>query len=260
MEMPSIVKVKFYNNKVVYCKNEKFNLKKNLTVIVKTERGLQFGMVIDLHPVEIINEDLEKNTIIRISTKQDYQRHLSNKDEEKRALLKCKQLSIKHNLNIQILDVDFTFDRSQLMFRFISDNRIDFRDLAKDLAYIYKTRIELRQIGIRDKAKEVGGLGPCGRTLCCAGFLKELNSVSISMAKNQGISLNPNKINGSCGRLLCCLNYEDEVYKECRKNLPCVGEKYEYNGEEGIVKSVDILSRKCKIELKKNEIVEEIIK
>lgn len=255
--MPNIVKVKFYNQKVVYCKNDKFNLKKNLTVIVKTDRGLQFGMVVDLEPKETSGIDLEKNTIVRISTKQDYQRHLANKEEEKKALKKCRELSNKHNLNIQILDVDYTFDRSQLMFRFISDSRIDFRDLAKDLAYVYKTRIELRQIGIRDKAKEVGGLGPCGRPLCCAGFLKELNSVSINMAKNQGISLNPNKINGSCGRLLCCLNYEDETYKQCKKGLPCVGDKIKSHGEEGIIKSVDILSRTCKIELNKNEIVEE---
>lgn len=257
--MPNVVKVKFYNQKIIFCKNDKFNLKKNLTVIVKTDRGLQFGIVIDLDPKDIKNEDLEKNTIIRISTKQDYQRHLANKEDEKKALKKCKELSVKHNLNIQILDVDFTFDRSQLMFRFISDSRIDFRDLAKDLAYIYKTRIELRQIGIRDKAKEVGGLGPCGRPLCCAGFLKELNSVSINMAKNQGISLNPNKINGSCGRLLCCLNYEDETYTKCKKGLPCVGDKIKCHGEDGVVKSVDILNRTCKVELKKNEIVEEKI-
>lgn len=257
MGMSNIVKVKFYNQKEVYCINEKFNLKKNLTVIVKTDRGLQFGMVVDLNPREIKNDDIKNNEIIRISTKQDYQRHLSNKEEEARALKKCRELSLKHNLNIQILDVDFTFDRSQLMFRFISDNRIDFRDLAKDLAYIYKTRIELRQIGIRDKAKEIGGLGPCGRPLCCSGFLKQLNSVSINMAKNQGIALNPNKINGSCGRLLCCLNYEDETYKECRKGLPCVGDKINYQGEEGIVRSVAVLNRNCKIELKKNEIVEE---
>lgn len=257
--MPNVVKVKFYNQKIIFCKNDKFNLKKNLTVIVKTDRGLQFGIVTDLDPKDIKNEDLEKNTIIRISTKQDYQRHLANKEDEKKALKKCKELSVKHNLNIQILDVDFTFDRSQLMFRFISDSRIDFRDLAKDLAYIYKTRIELRQIGIRDKAKEVGGLGPCGRPLCCAGFLKELNSVSINMAKNQGISLNPNKINGSCGRLLCCLNYEDETYAKCKKGLPCVGDKIKCYGEDGVVKSVDILNRTCKVELKKNEIVEEKI-
>ena len=156
MVMPNVVKVKFYNQKIAFCKNDKFNLKKNLTVIVKTDRGLQFGIVTDLDPKDIKIEDLEKNTIIRISTKQDYQRHLANKEDEKKALKKCKELSVKHNLNIQILDVDFTFDRSQLMFRFISDSRIDFRDLAKDLAYIYKTRIELRQIGIRDKAKEFG--------------------------------------------------------------------------------------------------------
>lgn len=252
--MHNIVKIEFYNKKYCYCQNDTLKLKKNLTVIVKTNRGLEFGFVSDLNPQNCIEDDLKNNIIIRISTGQDYQRHLSNKRDEKNALKKCQELSKKHKLEIQLLDANFTFDRSQLMFRFISDSRIDFRNLAKDLAYIYKTRIELRQIGIRDKAKEIGGIGQCGKELCCSKFLNNLNSVSINMAKNQGISLNPNKINGCCGRLLCCLNYEDEVYTECRKGLPTVGDEV-YQGQ-GKVVSVDVLNRTYKVETK-NGVVEE---
>ena len=253
--MCNIVKVEFYNKKTCCCKNDTLKLKKNLTVIVKTNRGLEFGFVSELEAKNYTEEELKENMLIRIATKQDYQRHLANKKEEEKALKKCQELSLKHELDIQVLDANFTFDRSQLMFRFISDSRIDFRDLAKDLAFVYKTRIELRQIGIRDKAKEVGGIGQCGKELCCVKFLKNLNSVSINMAKNQGISLNPNKINGCCGRLLCCLNYEDETYRECKKGMPTVGEKIKNDEHEGTVVSVDILNRKYKMETK-NGIIE----
>lgn len=247
--METIVKIEFSNKKTTLCKNDRFNLKRNLTVVVKTERGMEFGTVIDTN---VLNYDKKSisDEIIRISTKQDYQNHLKNKKDEIQALEKCKNLAKKYNLNIQVLDANFTLDRSQLMFRFISDTRIDFRLLAKDLAYIYKARIELRQIGIRDKAKEVGGIGQCGRELCCKGFLKNLNSVSIGMAKNQGISLNPNKINGCCGRLLCCLNYEDETYKMCRQELPNIGDKVKCGESDGTVISVDILNKKYKVETK----------
>lgn len=246
--MENVVKIEFSNKKTTLCKSKQFNLKKKLTVVVKTDRGLEFGTIIDTNVLKYNDNIFDE--IVRISTKQDYQKHLQNKKDEKYALQKCKELSENYELNIQILDANFTLDRTQLMFRFISDSRIDFRMLAKDLAYIYKARIELRQIGIRDKAKEVGGIGQCGRELCCKGFLKNLNSVSIGMAKNQGISLNPNKINGSCGRLLCCLNYENETYTSCRKELPNVGDKVKYEDQEGTVISVDILNKKYKIETK----------
>ena len=145
---------------------------------------------------------------------------------------------------MQIMDASFNFNRSQLLFRFISDSRIDFRQLAKELANKYKTRIELRQIGVRDKAKEVGGCGLCGRPLCCTRFGTETSSVSINMAKNQNISLNPNKINGLCGRLLCCLKYEDECYKECRQLLPKIGQVVNTEQGKGKVVSLDILNKK----------------
>ncbi len=257
--MSNFVKVRFNDKKESICHKEEFNLKKNITVIVETKNGLQFGTVIDFLD-KLADKYTEEDKIIRIATKKDYLKNLSNIEEENKAVKKCQELSLKHDLNIQVLDAKFTFDREQLVFRFISDTRIDFRDLAKDLAKCYRTRIELRQIGIRDKAREVSGLGPCGRKLCCSSFLKDINSVSINMAKNQNISLNPTKINGCCGRLLCCLNYEDETYKECRKKLPNIGDKVKVNDKLGTVVSLDILNGTYSVELSKNEIVKETIK
>lgn len=229
--------------------------KKNITVIVETPRGLQFGKVVtDVKEISETKEDMPK--IIRISSKNDYYNHRKNIREAKEALLKCKKLVADRKMNMQIVDASYTFDRNQLIFRFVADSRIDFRDLAKDLAAIYKTRIELRQIGIRDKAKEVGGMGLCGRCMCCARFLKEFDSVSIAMAKNQNISLNPNKINGVCGRLLCCLKYEDECYKKCKKGLPHVGSIVETEKGKGKVVSVDILNQKYVVDIENIGLIE----
>ena len=157
---------------------------------------------------------------------------------------------------MKLINATYTFTRDQLLFKFVSDDRVDFRKLAKDLAKHYHTRIELRQVGVRDKAKEIGGCGQCGRELCCKGFLKEFNSVSINMAKNQNIALNPNKINGICGRLLCCLQYEDSCYKECRKKLPKVGKMVETVIGTGKVLSVDPINMKYKMLNDNNEVVE----
>ncbi len=220
-------------------------VKNNLTVIVETERGLQFGTIVG--DVEELNSDKIKTPlkkIIRIATKKDYDQNKKNNQDAKAALEKCRQLVEEQKLNMQIIDASYTFDKDQLVFRFLADNRVDFRTLAKELASIYRTRIELRQIGVRDKAKEIGGIGPCGRTFCCSKFLKEFESVSINMAKHQGIALNPSKINGVCGRLLCCLKYEDECYKECGKCVPNVGKKVSTPKGEGRVVSVDILKKK----------------
>ncbi len=246
--MSNFVKVRFNDKKESICHKEEFNLKKNITVIVETKNGLQFGTVIDFLD-KLADKYTEEDKIIRIATKKDYLKNLSNIEEENKAVKKCQELSLKHDLNIQVLDAKFTFDREQLVFRFISDTRIDFRDLAKDLAKCYRTRIELRQIGIRDKAREVSGLGPCGRKLCCSSFLKDINSVSINMAKNQNISLNPTKINGCCGRLLCCLNYEDEEYRKCCSGMPSVGQTVKTEFGEGQVISLDILNRKYKVNI-----------
>ena len=156
---------------------------------------------------------------------------------------------------MKLMDSSFTFNKEQLMFHFLADSRIDFRDLAKELAGIFKTRIELRQIGVRDKAKEIGGIGPCGRILCCTSYLTNFDTVSINMAKNQNLSLNPSKINGSCGRLLCCLTYENEVYEEYRKDLPNLGEKVKYEEKEGKVVELDILNKKYTIKTSDEEYI-----
>ena len=225
-----IVNVKINNDfgKTLYFDFNNFNLKKNLTVIVNTERGLEFGTVLDFLDVE----DGNYEKVIRIATKKDYLQHLKNINEAKLALDKCRELAEKNNLKMVIIDATYNFDKSQLLFRFLADERIDFRNLARELGSRLKTRIELRQIGIRDKAKEIGGIGPCGRNLCCSTFLTSFDAVSISMAKNQGLALNPTKINGVCGRLLCCLNYENELYTELKKDVLDVGKKTFINGKE----------------------------
>ena len=164
----------------------------------------------------------------------------------------------KLSLEMKFLDSYFTFDRKQLVFQFLADNRVDFRELAKSLASIYKTRIELRQVGVRDKAKEISGIGQCGRKLCCSSFLNDLDSVGIAQVKNQNLSLNPNKINGLCGRLLCCLKYEDDLYTEFREDLPEVGDIIKHNNEDATVISVDIPNRKYTI-LTESGAKEEII-
>lgn len=251
--MKEAVKVKV-NKDTLYFLPFKYKLKENVTVIVETENGLEFGKVIE--PSVKVDNNEELNRIIRISTKRDYQNYKQNILDAKEALKKAKDIVQDLNLNMYVLDAYYNFERSKLFFRFLADARIDFRDLAKELASIYKTRIELRQIGIRDKAKETGGVGMCGRCLCCSKFLKDFDSVSISMVKNQNISLNPNKINGVCGRLLCCLKYEDENYKECRKCLPKVGSTVETKEGKGIVKDVDILNKKYRIETKDHGILE----
>ena len=209
--------------------------------------------VFDLPPEKIV---APISNIVRKCSKKDLDNDEKNKKDSKAALKKCKELVEKNNLNMMILDASFTFDRSQLLITFLADNRVDFRKLAKDLANIYKTRIELRQVGVRDKAKEIGGYGCCGRELCCSKFLNDFDSVSINMAKNQNIALNPTKINGICGRLLCCLKYEDECYKECNKTMPKIGKKVETKDGVGKVISVDSLKQKYKVEVKDHGIIE----
>ena len=243
--------------KIYYFSPNGLILKKGTSVIVKTERGLQLGMI-ETENTEIEEQKLKSSLseVVRISSKKDKETHEKNLIDSKKALKKCKDLVEKYELNMMILDASYTFDRSQLLFTFLADNRVDFRKLAKDLAAIYKTRIELSLVGVRVKAKEIGGYGSCGRPLCCSKFLCDFDSVSINMAKNQNIALNPTKINGACGRLLCCLKYEDECYKEYSKNLPKVGKKVETEFGEGKVISIDILKQKYSVDVKEHGIVE----
>lgn len=240
--------VNFKDNGKVYNFKSTFRCPINVTVITQTEKGEQFGKVVNyLRDNDIKNvENIEElKDIIRISTKKDYEQYLKNLRDAEKALKECRELVKELNLDMNIINATFTFDRKQLIFNFLADERIDFRELARNLASIYRTRIELRQIGARDKAREIGGVGPCGMKLCCANFLTHIDSVSMTMAKNQGLSLNPTKINGLCGRLLCCLTYEDDEYIRCNKNLPEIGETIKTPKGEGQVISKNILKRCC---------------
>ena len=256
--MISVCGIKFIDKgRVYYFNKNDISVSYNTNVIVETERGLQFGIVeIEEKVIDENNLISPLKNVIRIASKHDLKTHQKNEKDSSYALERAKYLVEELNLKMKIIDASYTFDRKQLLFNFIADERIDFRELAKRLASIYKTRIELRQIGIRDKAKEIGGLGPCGRFLCCNSFLTDLNSVTINMAKNQALALNPTKINGVCGRLLCCLAYEDEVYTELKKGLPNIGDEFKKNDKIYKVVDVDILKRKITIA---NEISKEVV-
>lgn len=220
-------------------------------IIVQTEKGLQYAKVV--YPCCYLDEKdtaLTFKPVIRLATKADEKQYKKNQQDSKNALADARKFANKLKLDMHLLEASFTFDRKQLIFQFTAEDRVDFRELARNLAKIYHTRIELRQIGVRDKAKEIGGLGPCGRFLCCSSFLTEFNSVSINMAKNQFISLNPSKINGVCGRLLCCLNYEDALYSELKKDLPAIGTLIPTPEGMGKVISLQVFEKKVTVEFK----------
>ena len=238
----------FLVNDLVVCKGD--------YVIVLTDRGEQFGKVV----TDVIDVDEERlnnplKDVVRVAGSSDVLINDNNLKDAVSALDVARKFVFDLNLDMQILSACFTFDRKQLIFNFLADSRVDFRELARKLAGIYKTRIELRQIGIRDKAKIVGGYGQCGRKLCCSSFLNDINSVSINMAKNQNLALNPQKINGVCGRLMCCLAYENECYCDYKKGLPRVGSRVSVSGDEGKVISVDIFARTYKIETDDSKVI-----
>lgn len=228
------------SGKVYYFNKNNLPIKENDYVIVDTEKGEQFGKVVF---IDERNVDYELKNVLKIASKSDYDKYLKSLKEANIALKDAKKFAESLNLNMQFVDASFTFDHKQLIINFIADERIDFRELVKLLAAKYKLRIDLHQIGVRDKAKELGGIGPCGRPLCCTSFLNHLDTISISMAKNQNIALNPSKINGACGRLLCCLSYEDETYTCCREKLPEIGSNVKYKGKEYKVSNIDILNQ-----------------
>ena len=244
--MTKAVGIEFKNKgKVYYFDLNNIELNEEKKVIVETEKGLELGtIVLDEKTVTDIPEDMELSRVIRVANKDDIRISEKNKKDSEKAIETATKIAKDLGLTMTFVDSSFNFERSQLMFYFLSDNRVDFRELAKQLAGIYRTRIELRQIGVRDKAKEISGIGPCGRKLCCSSFLKDLDSVTISMAKNQNLVLNPTKINGLCGRLLCCLNYEDDLYKENRKDMPELGERVDTKFGTGDVIFIDIPNKK----------------
>lgn len=233
------------NDRAVYFNGSDLSINTGDNVIVDTEKGLQYGVVKALNNDEF-DTSLYKN-VVRVASSDDVKKNDDNINDAIFALKKCRKLVQKYGLNMKIIDAYYTFMREQLIFRFVSEDRVDFRNLAKELGAIYKTRIELRQIGIRDKARFVGGIGPCGRLLCCSTFLNEFASVSINMAKNQQLSLNPTKINGVCGRLLCCLTYENKNYTVSKKNMPNVGSKIDTKYGECKVLSIDIFNNTIKV-------------
>lgn len=249
-----IVSVKINNKDNKYNTND-LELKLGDYVVVDTDRGNQVGIV-SSSIIEMEKESTPAYFVIRMANKEDLTNNNKNIKDAKKALKKCRELVNKEDLNMYIIDATYSLDKSQLFFRFMADNRVDFRNLAKELANIYKTRIELRQIGVRDRAKEVCGFGPCGRELCCSKFMSDFDSVSINMAKTQNIALNPSKINGVCGRLLCCLKYEQECYKECSKGMPQLGKKIKTEKGEGKVIALDVLKGTYKVNIPDIGIVE----
>ncbi len=223
-------------------------------VIVETARGIEYGEVVisnkEVDDVEVV-QPLKK--VIRLATSEDDERYKQNKIKEKEAFFICKEKIIKHKLDMKLIDVEYTFDNNKVLFYFTSYERVDFRELVKELASIFKTRIELRQIGVRDETKMCGGIGICGRSLCCNTFLGDFQPVSIKMAKEQNLSLNPIKISGICGRLMCCLKYEQECYVEIRGRLPIVGDIVITPDGKGEVLSVNVLREQVRVAVQKKD-------
>ena len=236
--------------KIYYFNGKKLEIEKDTKVVVETEKGIQLGKVMYKAEPEKVKIDVDTmKEVIRIATDEDYDNYMKNLGDATKCLTKARNLVKELEMDMNILDANYTLDRKQLLFNFIADERVDFRELAKRLASLYKTRIELRQIGARDKARTISGIGQCGRPLCCSSFLNHIDSVTMNMAKNQGIALNPSKINGLCGRLLCCLTYEDEEYARCQQGLPGIGQTVKCEYGSGKVVSVDILKRKYKVDI-----------
>ncbi len=249
--MKNIVGVRFKKpGKIYFFDPNNFTIEKGSFVIVETVNGYEYGEVVIANrqlPEEKIVNPLKK--VIRIATNKDIKQYNENKAKEKEALKICQEKIKKHNLDMNLIDVEYKFDNSKILFYFTADGRIDFRELVKDLAAIFKTRIELRQIGVRDEIKRLGGNGMCGRELCCCSFLGNFETVSIKMAKEQNISLNPSKISGNCGRLMCCLKYEQDVYEEKLKRLPKIGAIVKTEDGVGEVCGVETLKERIKVRL-----------
>ena len=222
-------------------------------IIVKTSRGEQYGKITDI--ISEKNSEINDIYIIRKANKKDYNNYLKNLRLSEDMLRFAKQEALKLDLGMNFISADLTLDNKHLLYQFVADERVDFRELAKAIAGKYKLRVELRQIGARDKAKLIDGIGPCGRRLCCTSFLDKLDSISMNMAKNQGLALNPSKINGACGRLMCCLTYENDNYTEYRKQLPEVGKMVETEYGIGKVVSEDVLNLKYTVNIN-NELKE----
>ncbi|MED3560968.1 stage 0 sporulation family protein [Bacillus xiapuensis] len=265
--MYDVVGVRFKKaGKIYYFDPGELEVQKDDFVIVETVRGVEYGKaVIAKKTVEEHDVVLPLKKVVRIADQKDRMIVEENKQAAQEAYETCNEKVNEHQLDMKLVDVEYTFDRNKIIFYFTADGRVDFRELVKDLAAIFRTRIELRQIGVRDEAKMLGGIGPCGRMLCCSTFLGDFDPVSIKMAKDQNLSLNPTKISGLCGRLMCCLKYENDEYESAKEQLPDIGEMIVTPHGEGKVVGLNILERVLQVELKGHERVleytlDEIIK
>ncbi|MDL2249176.1 stage 0 sporulation family protein [Lachnospiraceae bacterium OttesenSCG-928-J05] len=248
--MVKVVGVRFRPaGKIYFFGAEKLDIKVRDKVIVETARGVEFGTVVT--GIKEIQEDEVPGPVkpvIRVATKEDIKKAEKNKEKEREAFEICLEKIRKHNLEMKLIEAEYTFDNNKVLFYFTADGRVDFRELVKDLAGVFRTRIELRQIGVRDETKIRGGIGICGRPLCCATYLSDFAPVSIKMAKEQNLSLNPTKISGVCGRLMCCLQNEEKVYEELNRTLPSVGDQVDTpEGLKGDVQSVNILRKQVRV-------------
>ena len=260
--MARIIGVRFrHAGKVYYFDPRDLDIKYNDNVVVETARGIEYGHVI-MAPLDYADEKLKAplKEVIRIATPEDTAKELENEEKEKEAFKICKEKILEHGLDMKLIATEYAFDDSKILFYFTADGRIDFRDLVKDLAGIFRRRIELRQIGVRDETKLLGGMGICGRPLCCHTYLSEFAPVSIKMAKEQNLSLNPTKISGTCGRLMCCLKNEADTYADLKKGLPTKGDQATTpDGRHGEVQSVNILRQLVKIVVDVDEDEKELV-
>ncbi len=258
--MTKIIGVRFRTaGKIYYFGPKDFQIEVGDKVVVETARGVELGTVA-VGPKEVPDEEVVQplKSVQRLATEEDLKKIEKNKEKEKEAFKICQEKIKKHNLEMKLVDAEYTFDNNKLLFYFTADGRIDFRELVKDLASVFRTRIELRQIGVRDETKTLGGIGICGRALCCTTYLTDFVPVSIKMAKEQNLSLNPTKISGVCGRLMCCLKNEQETYEYLNAQLPNVGDMVKTpEGIKGQVKSVNVLRQLVKVVIEQNDTKEE---
>ena len=248
--MIKVIGVRFRQaGKIYFFSPGKFDINKGDNVIVETARGVEYGRVVQgIHEVDENNVIQPLKSVIRVATEEDQKFEEANREKEKEAFNICLEKIRKHGLDMKLIDAEYTYDNNKLLFYFTADGRIDFRELVKDLAAVFRTRIELRQIGVRDETKIRGGIGICGRPLCCHTYLSEFAAVSIKMAKEQNLSLNPTKISGVCGRLMCCLTNEEETYEELNSQLPSVGDNVTTpEGLKGTVHSLSVLRKLVKV-------------
>lgn len=249
MEEIKLASVKFKSAGKIYYFSTNLKLKKDERVVVETARGLELGEISqELKDISEFNLDTELKKIVRKATKKDIENYQKNVKDAKQALVTCKEIVSRYDVNMQLTNCEYTLDKAKVIFMYTSDDRVDFRELLKELAVVFKCRIELRQIGPRDKAKVIGGIGTCGLPLCCSTLLGEFNGVSINMAKNQMLAINIEKISGACGRLMCCLKYEDEIYSLEKERFPKIGSHVKYQDKDVKVIGLNVINDLVKIE------------